>query len=232
MASTAAQAQHVQRRQDARAGAHRRQALAHHARRADARRSSASTWCAHAWWGILAPAGTPKPIIDKMVAELKKAIKLPDVNKMLTETQGMDVVALGPDATQKWIVDNMARWGKVVKDNNIRSRNEGRGPRRLPARRAGVRRLEVAEGRRGRRFSTSPFLRRRRGKAAEAVRRRLPDARAHGVRPRADREAAQPQVRQPHRRALAEPRHAGAEGARHPGEQHALRRRRRSPPSS
>src|SRR5918999_2881383 len=76
---------------------------------------------AHAWWGILAPAGTPKPIIDKIHAELVKAIKLPDVNKMLTETQGMDVVALGPEATQKWILDNMARWGKVVKDNNIRT---------------------------------------------------------------------------------------------------------------
>jgi len=76
---------------------------------------------AHAWWGILAPAGTPKPIIDKFHAELVKAIKLPDVNKMLSETQGMDVVALSPEATQKWILDNMARWGKVVKDNNIRS---------------------------------------------------------------------------------------------------------------
>jgi len=76
---------------------------------------------AHAWWGILAPAGTPKPIIDKFHAELVKAIKLPDVNKILTETQGMDVLALSPEATQKWIVDNMTRWGKVVKDNNIRA---------------------------------------------------------------------------------------------------------------
>ena len=74
---------------------------------------------AHAWWGILAPARTPRPIIDKLVAELNKVIKLPDVNKVLTETQGMDVVALGPEATQKFIADNMARWGKVVKDNNI-----------------------------------------------------------------------------------------------------------------
>ena len=76
---------------------------------------------AHAWWGILAPAGTPKPIIDRIHAELVKAIKLPDVNKMLSETQGMDVVALSPDATQKWIQENMARWGKVVRDNNIRA---------------------------------------------------------------------------------------------------------------
>ena len=41
---------------------------------------------ANAWWGILAPAGTPKPIIDKLVVELNKAIALPEVNKTLTET--------------------------------------------------------------------------------------------------------------------------------------------------
>ena len=73
-----------------------------------------------AWWGILAPAGTPRPIIDKMSSELNKALKLPDVNKTLTEIQGMDIVALSPDATQKWIVDNVNRWGKVVRDNNIK----------------------------------------------------------------------------------------------------------------
>src|SRR5678815_2732333 len=56
---------------------------------------------AHAWWGILAPAGTPKPIIDKLVLELRKAIALPDVSQLLRETNGMEVVALGPDATQK-----------------------------------------------------------------------------------------------------------------------------------
>jgi tripartite-type tricarboxylate transporter receptor subunit TctC len=76
---------------------------------------------AHAWWGILAPAGTPKPIIDKLVLELGKTINQPDVKKILTETQGMDVVALGPEDTQKWILKEMERWGKVVRDNNIRA---------------------------------------------------------------------------------------------------------------
>jgi tripartite-type tricarboxylate transporter receptor subunit TctC len=75
---------------------------------------------AHAWWGILAPAGTPQPIIDKLHAELRKAITLPEVNKTLTETMGMDVVALSPDSTQKFILGEMARWGKVVRDNNIK----------------------------------------------------------------------------------------------------------------
>jgi len=74
---------------------------------------------AHAWWGILAPAGTPKPIIDKLVAELNKAIRLPDVHKTLVDTMGMDVVALSPEATQKWIVEQMSRWGRVVKENGI-----------------------------------------------------------------------------------------------------------------
>jgi tripartite-type tricarboxylate transporter receptor subunit TctC len=74
---------------------------------------------AYAFWGILAPAATPKPIIDKLVAELNKAIKQPDVQKTLTETLGMDVLALSPEATGKFLADAIQRWGKVVKDNNI-----------------------------------------------------------------------------------------------------------------
>ena len=74
---------------------------------------------AYAWWGILAPAGTPRPIIDKLVAELNKAIKQPDVQKTLTETLGMDVLALSPEATGKFLADAIQRWGKVVRDNNI-----------------------------------------------------------------------------------------------------------------
>ena len=120
IASTAAQAQHV------RSGKMRALALtgekrSHTMPDVPTLKELGIDVVAYAWWGILAPAGTPKPIIDKFHAELVKAIKLPDVNKMLSETQGMDVVALSPDATQKWIVENMTRWGKVVRDNNIRA---------------------------------------------------------------------------------------------------------------
>jgi tripartite-type tricarboxylate transporter receptor subunit TctC len=75
----------------------------------------------YAWWGILAPAGTPKPILDKFHSELQKALNLPDVRKTLTETMGMELVVSSPEALQKWIVSEMQRWGKVVKDNNIRA---------------------------------------------------------------------------------------------------------------
>jgi tripartite-type tricarboxylate transporter receptor subunit TctC len=76
---------------------------------------------ANAWWGILAPAGTPKPIIDKLVIELRRVIALPDVQTTLSATRGSAIIELGPEATQKWIQDAIARWGKVVKDNNIRA---------------------------------------------------------------------------------------------------------------
>jgi tripartite-type tricarboxylate transporter receptor subunit TctC len=119
MASTAAQAQHV------RGGKMRALVLTGDKRSqtmpdVPTLKEQGIELAAHAWWGILAPAGTPRPIIDKFYAELVKAIKLPDVNKMLTETMGMDVVTLSPEATQKWILSEMQRWGKVVRENNIR----------------------------------------------------------------------------------------------------------------
>jgi tripartite-type tricarboxylate transporter receptor subunit TctC len=119
MASTAAQAQHV------RSGKMRALALtgakrSHTMPDVPTLNELGTPVVAHAWWGILAPAGTPKPIIDKIVAEFRKAIKLPEVDKFLTETQGMDVVALGPEETQKFILGEMARWGKVVRDNNVK----------------------------------------------------------------------------------------------------------------
>jgi tripartite-type tricarboxylate transporter receptor subunit TctC len=73
-----------------------------------------------AWWGIFAPAGTPKPVIDKFHAELVKALGQPDLRKTLTETLGMDLVVSTPEAQQKFLLDEMARWGKVVKDNGIK----------------------------------------------------------------------------------------------------------------
>jgi tripartite-type tricarboxylate transporter receptor subunit TctC len=75
----------------------------------------------YAWWGILAPAGTPKPILDKFHSELQKAVNLPDVRKTLTENLGMELIVSSPEVLQKWIVTEMQRWGKVVKDNNIRA---------------------------------------------------------------------------------------------------------------
>lgn len=74
-----------------------------------------------AWWAVFAPAGVPKPIMDKFHAELVKAFNLPDVRKLLNETLGIDLIVGPPEGLQKWLADEMQRWGNVVRDNNIRA---------------------------------------------------------------------------------------------------------------
>jgi tripartite-type tricarboxylate transporter receptor subunit TctC len=73
-----------------------------------------------AWWGIFGPAGIPKPILDKFHAELVKVFNLSDVRKQLAETLGMDLVVSSPEAQQKFLIAEIARWGKVVREHNIR----------------------------------------------------------------------------------------------------------------
>jgi tripartite-type tricarboxylate transporter receptor subunit TctC len=74
-----------------------------------------------AWWGVFAPAGTPKPIMDRFHAELAKTLNLPDVRKQLTEQLGMDLAVSTPEAMQKFLVAEIERWGKVVRQHNIRA---------------------------------------------------------------------------------------------------------------
>ena len=73
-----------------------------------------------AWWGIFAPARVPRPILDKFHAELTKALNTPDLRKQLTEQLGMDLVVSTPEALQKFLVSEMGRWGKVVREHRIR----------------------------------------------------------------------------------------------------------------
>src|SRR4051812_48296537 len=120
MASTAAQAQHVK------GGKMRALALtgdrrSHTMPDVPTLKELGVDVTASAWWGILGPARTPKPIVDRLVSQLRRVIAEPDVQTTLRETLGMEIIALGPDATQKWISDAIQRWGKVVKDNGIKA---------------------------------------------------------------------------------------------------------------
>ncbi len=74
-----------------------------------------------AWWGIVTPAGIPKPVLDKMHGELVKAYNQPELRKQLTEQFGMDLAVSTPEAMTKFVVAEMARWAKVVKENGIRA---------------------------------------------------------------------------------------------------------------
>lgn len=76
---------------------------------------------AYAWWGIYAPAGTPKPIIDRFHTELTNVLSQPDVRKTLSEGLGMDLNVSTPEALQKWTLEQLAHWGKIVRDSGIKS---------------------------------------------------------------------------------------------------------------
>jgi tripartite-type tricarboxylate transporter receptor subunit TctC len=74
-----------------------------------------------AWWGVFAPGATPKPILDKFHAELTKALNLPDLRAQLSDQLGMDLVLSSPAELQKFVVVEIARWGKVVKEHGVKA---------------------------------------------------------------------------------------------------------------
>jgi tripartite-type tricarboxylate transporter receptor subunit TctC len=76
---------------------------------------------AQAWWGIVTPAGIPRPVLGKMHAELTKTYGQQELRKQLTEQFGMDLVVSTPEAMTQFVTAELARWGRVVKDNNIRA---------------------------------------------------------------------------------------------------------------
>ena len=75
---------------------------------------------AQAWWGVLAPAGTPAPVINRMNTELARALRLPPVQERLTQ-MGIDMASSSPDELGRFVASEVSRWSKVVKDNNIRA---------------------------------------------------------------------------------------------------------------
>ena len=68
--------------------------------------------------GILAPAGTPKPIIDRLNADINKVLKMPDVRAKL-EAAGIEIQGGTPQEYAALIKSDLAKWGKVVKAAKI-----------------------------------------------------------------------------------------------------------------
>jgi tripartite-type tricarboxylate transporter receptor subunit TctC len=76
---------------------------------------------ANAWWGVFAPAGTPKPIIERFRTALVESLRDERVAKQLTETQQMTLVLSEPEALRRFASEQGRIWGAVVHDNNIRA---------------------------------------------------------------------------------------------------------------
>lgn len=72
------------------------------------------------WFGIAAPKGTPQAIIDKMQAEVKKAVESPDLAKRFAD-QGADVGAMAPADFQKYVRSQTEDWGRVIKAAGVQA---------------------------------------------------------------------------------------------------------------
>jgi tripartite-type tricarboxylate transporter receptor subunit TctC len=71
------------------------------------------------WWGIGVPAGTPRPIVDKLYAAIAKVLESDDVKKQF-DTDGASIIRMNPAEFTKFFADEYEKWGKVVKEAKIK----------------------------------------------------------------------------------------------------------------
>ena len=76
---------------------------------------------AYAWWGVFAPAGTPKAIVSRFADELAASLREPGVAKQLNETQQVTFALGGPEELRKFVSEQMRLWGPVAREHNIQA---------------------------------------------------------------------------------------------------------------
>lgn len=74
----------------------------------------------YSWWGIYAPTGTPRPLIDRMNTEVAKAARSADVAKKFIDQFNMEVLTTTPEAFADFQKKEQDVWGKVIRDNNLK----------------------------------------------------------------------------------------------------------------
>jgi len=72
------------------------------------------------WWGLLAPAGTPQPIIARLHKALGEAQDTPEIQSQF-EKEGAATRKMQPDEFGKFIESEMKKWERVVKEGGIKA---------------------------------------------------------------------------------------------------------------
>lgn len=72
------------------------------------------------WFGILAPAATPKEVVNRLNSEIVAAVQLPNVREQLTK-MGFEIVPNTPEQYAVFLKEENVKWGKVVKDLGLRA---------------------------------------------------------------------------------------------------------------
>ena len=73
---------------------------------------------AQSWTGMIAPAGTPSIVIDRLNAAVVKALAAADVRQRMND-QGVEVVGSTPAEFGRWLDTETARWGRVIQERKI-----------------------------------------------------------------------------------------------------------------
>jgi tripartite-type tricarboxylate transporter receptor subunit TctC len=71
------------------------------------------------WWGIVAPAGTPEPIVDKVHRAIQLVLKSPETKRYF-DNEGAEAVEMSAAEFGKYIVDETAKWENVVKQSGMK----------------------------------------------------------------------------------------------------------------
>ena len=71
------------------------------------------------WYGLLAPAGTPRPIVDRLNTEIVRILQTPDVRERLS-AEAFESPADTPDQFAAVIKSEVVKWAKVVKETGAR----------------------------------------------------------------------------------------------------------------
>jgi tripartite-type tricarboxylate transporter receptor subunit TctC len=71
------------------------------------------------WFMVAGPAGTPKPIVERLHAELKAILALPDVKETIDRTGVVPVVSPPLPELEAFVASERARWGKVVQQAGL-----------------------------------------------------------------------------------------------------------------
>jgi tripartite-type tricarboxylate transporter receptor subunit TctC len=74
----------------------------------------------YTWWGVFAPAGTPKPVVERFNKEFVASVREERVTRQLAEAQQMTLVLSGPDELRAFNTEQARLWGPVVKENDIK----------------------------------------------------------------------------------------------------------------
>ena len=75
---------------------------------------------ARSWFAIAVPAGTPRAVVDKIAADVRKVVAQPEYRKKFIVDQGLEPLDLGPDQFAEYLAKDRAKYAQRIKNANVR----------------------------------------------------------------------------------------------------------------